>query len=359
MLAISAGLLFICVTVVVGFLLVETIPQNYKPEVVTPWSFIRWLVVLIAVLSFVPVWNIISVFSADLGFWVTFESVMFTFREGTAYWLTLGICVSLFISLFGSKTMKGPKAILIWFLLILLVYVQGMGSHASTLISWGSWAQTIHLASIYAWVGPVFVVAWFAKTDEHWKEFLRWFTPVSILCVIALSASGWALMGVIVPEYRNAWMLPYGQALLLKHLIYVPVLLTAFCNGILSKQIGNKGHFNPRPWLRAEGILLLLIFLMSGTLSVSTPPHDVSLTLNEAHASALFQWFLNEPLDKNLDVIMEMGPVQYMMAAVAAAGLAGVLVTFLRRKHALYGTGFALLAVVCGYFAVMSSVRLG
>lgn len=359
MIAVSAAALFVCVTLLLGFVMLETVPSRQKPVVSIPLSALKWLVVTIAVLSYVPVWNIISIFSEDLGLWMTFKSVMFTFQEGTAYWFTLALCVSLVVFLKGVQTLQGNRRVTVWILLFLLIYVQGWGSHASSLTTWGGLVQSVHLASIYAWVGPLLVVSWFSKGLKHWDPFLRWFTPMSIGCVILLIASGFLLMGPIVPEYKNAWMLPYGQALLIKHLLFVPVLIFAVCNGILYKMNMKSSAIYPVPWLRAESVLLLLIFVMSGTLSTSTPPHDVSLTLNEAVVSPLFLVFLDETFDKGLNVLMEWGTTQYIFAGASILFLVGVFFSYFRRKKVVWGLSLALLAVLSGYFAVMTSVRLG
>jgi len=111
------------------------------------------------------VWNIIAVFSEDLGFWMTFNSVMFSFQEGMAYWVTLGICLGLFIALYGARSLSGVRGGLVTFLLALLVLVQGWGSHVASFASWGSLAQSLHLAAIYIWVGPVLIISWFTKSQ--------------------------------------------------------------------------------------------------------------------------------------------------------------------------------------------------
>ena len=62
-------------------------------------------------------------------------------------------------------------------------------------------------------------------------------------------------------DYANAWMLPYGQALLIKHLLIIPLLAYAFINSILiRKKIKNNDSFNPRPWTKAESLIVFLIF---------------------------------------------------------------------------------------------------
>lgn len=41
-------------------------------------------------------------------------------------------------------------------------------------------------------------------------------------------------------DYVSSWMLPYGQALLVKHIIFIPLLVFAGINGLLiRKQINS------------------------------------------------------------------------------------------------------------------------
>ena len=37
-------------------------------------------------------------------------------------------------------------------------------------------------------------------------------------------------------DYANSWMLPYGQALLIKHLLIIPLLAYAFINSVLIRK---------------------------------------------------------------------------------------------------------------------------
>ena len=44
-------------------------------------------------------------------------------------------------------------------------------------------------------------------------------------------------------DYPNSWMLPYGQALLIKHLLIIPLLVYAVINSILMKKKLDKGYY--------------------------------------------------------------------------------------------------------------------
>ncbi|MBI0581346.1 hypothetical protein IEC97_28975 [Neobacillus cucumis] len=52
------------------------------------------------------------------------------------------------------------------------------------------------------------------------SKLLRWFTPLAALSLIIIILSGIYLMIFVVEpkDYVKAWVLPYGQMLLLKHI---------------------------------------------------------------------------------------------------------------------------------------------
>lgn len=356
MVAVSNSVLFFCTTVLIGIIILSGVAEKWKPATATPMWLIRSLVIAIAVLSYVPVWQIIALFSEDLGFGLTFNSVMFSFKEGIAYWLTLAVCLFLLALLSGRNPLEAHRKKLIWIGAFALVVVQGWGSHAASLTDWGAFAQTIHLLAVYVWVGPLFVTSWFLVKGEISDAFLRWFHVVSVSCVVVIAGSGIIIMSSIVPEYNNSLMLTYGQALLLKHLLFVPIIVFGLCNGIVRRKVHQQ---NIVGWLRAESILLLAVFLMSGTLSASTPPHDVSLVLNEAQPSSFFLLFLEQTFHKDLNVLLQWGPVQYLLAAFFFL-FAGVIIRlFIKRRNAYFGLLCAFLSIGSGYFAIMTSVHLG
>jgi putative copper export protein len=37
-------------------------------------------------------------------------------------------------------------------------------------------------------------------------------------------------------DYMNSWMLPYGQALLIKHLLIIPLIIYAFINSVFIRR---------------------------------------------------------------------------------------------------------------------------
>ncbi|TXK89880.1 hypothetical protein FVE24_14620 [Parageobacillus sp. SY1] len=79
------------------------------------------------------------------------------------------------------------------------------------------------------------------------------------------------LVGVDLSDYINSWVLPYGQMLLLKHISIIPLLAFALINGILLRRLSAQPNLNIRAWLKAETIIITVIFFFTSILGTSSP----------------------------------------------------------------------------------------
>lgn len=356
----AEALIYLCFSFLVGGLIVYIVPKHMLPDVLMP----KWVMILsvigIAVFSFIPILRIILFFSEDLGFWLTFKSVLLTFEEGKAYLLTLALSLILVLLLYWGDVHNDPLVSFfgaaIAFVMILAL---GWASHASSLYGWkGFFAHTAHFLAVTVWCGVLLGIGWFAKNHNHWREFLSWFTPVSILAVSTIAFSGFVMMQLIVPEYFNSWILSYGQALLVKHLLAIPVVVFALFNSYwMRKMSAARPQFNPLPWFRGESILIVLIFATTGLMAQQTPPHDVSATLNEASPSALFLFFYSGTVKKSFDVTLALNLVSIPLLIAAIIALIVMIITLMRKKQAWIPVTSGLMFVFTSYTAVMTSIQ--
>ena len=106
-----------------------------------------------------------------------------------------------------------------------------------------------------------------------------------------------------VNEYGDAWMLSYGQALLVKHLTIIPVLFFAFINGFwIKRKLKRQEQINPIPWLKFESILLFFTFVSTAVLGQQEPPHSIETTLGGSGPSAIFDYFYSGIIDPSMHV---------------------------------------------------------
>ncbi|GIP45334.1 hypothetical protein J45TS6_37930 [Paenibacillus sp. J45TS6] len=355
----SEGLLYICYAFLMGSLIVHLVPGNAKPGLRIPRQAVIWSIAGTMVLAFAPLLQIIIRFGSGIGYGKALSTVLFSFKEGKAYLLVFGLCLLLLLTFLLIKDALQNKKILYPSLLIVLCIIAtfGYASHLGAIGGFkGAVIQTVHMLSMAVWAGVLFAVAWFTAEARHWDRFLKWFTPVSIGCVVLILVSGLLTMSYTVPEYVNSWILPYGQALLMKHLLFVPIIICGFCNGFLirSKMKQNQG-FAVIPWLKAETILILFVLLFTALMSQEAPAHTVAETLQYNDASAIFMMLHPEasvPLNWGITI-----PAA-ALAGVALLILAGMIISFTNKKASpamLLILGFVF--VLTAYGSLMLSVQ--
>lgn len=355
----SEGLLYICYAFLLGSFIVHLVPGNARPQLHIPRQAVIFSIAGTMVLAFAPLLQIIMRFGPGIGYGKAISTVLFSFKEGKAYLLVFGLCLLLLLTFLLVKDALQNKKILYSSLLIVLCIIAtfGYASHVGSIGGFkGAVIQSVHMLSMAVWTGVLIAVAWYTAEARHWDRFLKWFTPVSIVCVVLILVSGLLTMTYTVPEYVNSWILPYGQALLMKHLLFVPIIVFGFCNGFLirSKMKQNQG-FAVIPWLKAETILILFVFLFTALMSQEAPPHSVAETLQYNDPSAVFMMLHPEasvPLEWGVTITAA------ALAGIALLILAGMIYSFVKRKGSpaiLLLLGFIF--VITAYGSLMLGVQ--
>lgn len=357
---VSETLLYFFFAILMGYFILQTRPVQQRPDLSIPPVLLYLAIILIPVLSFFPILRIVLLLSEQLGFSSTLESVLRTFEIGQAWLLTALLTLLLLMFTFIGVKQNRTKLFYISIICVIcLVLAVGWSSHASSLSFWkGFVGHTLHFLAVIIWAGILLNVTFFAKDAANWSAFLKWFTPLAVGCVIILSISGFIIMDTIVPyeQYADIWLVSYGQTLLFKHLFFIPVLLFAVMNGILAKKAARE-EFKPLPWLRAEGLLLLLIFALTGLLGQQSPPHDLETALRMEGASPIFDALYSGTIP--MDMTVELGgnalSLTFGMMSIIFACL--MIVFFLKKSSAAAAFLFSLLLVAACYMSLMYSVQ--
>jgi len=350
--------LYLCFAIVSGHVLFSLVPGDYRPVAQLSPKLVAAAAAGIGIFSFFPILRIVSFFAEDIGWRLTFQRVMFDFTEGKAYLFTLMLSLLLAALILWNGRLEGTGGVkVILLLLSLLMVAQGWSSHvASWYSTWGILAQTLHIMAVSLWVGPLLAASWHNDRTEHWDRFLSWFHPLAILCMTVIAASGFVLTIGVAPEYVNAWKLSYGQALLVKHLLIIPLVLFAIMNGFwMKRKLRADKAFNPQPWARAESVILLLIFSVTGFMNQQPAPHDVADTLNESPASPLYLWFTGGLLDKEKDLALSFGGLSVFACAAAIIAMVTAVLCAKRRK-AVQTLLWAVASAILLYYGLMSAV---
>jgi putative copper export protein len=356
---VSQALIYLCFAILLGSFIFALVPQEFKPTISVPKGVLMTAAAGIAILSFIPVLQLILYLSPVTGFILTTKSILFTFEVGKAWVFTFIIAniLFIFVILFDYRKNKSYAYIgtTIVFILILAI---GWASHASSIDKVvGFFSHTAHFTAVSVWIGILFAVSWFAKDSLNWANFLKWFSPLAMFCFASTIISGLTLMTFVVDfkDYSNSWMLPYGQFLLMKHLLIMPVLLYAIINGILIKQkLATNGSFNPIPWTRMESVIILLIFSATAALRQQSPPHETVVTTEEI--STLFTMFYQGQFQPGMTVNLLKNATSIAFLGLAILFIALMIISFIKKAPAIASLVMGILSVVCGYFSLMLSI---
>ncbi|WP_339207905.1 CopD family protein [Paenibacillus sp. FSL K6-3182] len=360
MIYISEGLLYICFAILTGTFLLRLVPEDRRPSVHVPHGLLLACAVAIPFLSYVPIHKLAIVFAKDfdMSYGAILKSILLDVNTGKAWvWTTIGSAGLAF--LLGLKAFRGDKhmpkvALFVTFLLIVWL---GYAGHASSLYGFkGLITHSAHFLAVSVWIGILFVISWFSKDDANWNAFLRWFSPVAIVSVVVTLLAGITLMSFTTPEYVNSWMLPYGQMLLIKHLLILPLLLFAFSNGFGYKKIAKTNpNFNPRRWLKAESFIALLVLAATGVLGQQAPPHKVKETLQSESPSPFFTSIYKGNFSPDISLKFTLNMECLLMLAAAALMAVGLLWMY-RVNKLMPAFVMGILSVVFGYFGLMFAI---
>ncbi|HZG70655.1 MAG TPA: CopD family protein, partial [Chondromyces sp.] len=277
------------------------IPSNKKPSLYIHKRWLQLSVLGITLFSFMPVGYLAFTLHQNTGLFLSIQDLFFSIEIGKAWIATFVISIFffLFISFFPVLENKRYSIISILFILF-LIFTIGWASHPASTTDWtGFLYHSVHFMAVSVWTGVLFIVSWFSKNQENWLAFLKWFTPVAVVCFGLTALSGFMMMTIIVDpaDYVNSWMLDYGQGLLIKHILILPLLFFAFINGFwIKRQLRRGTDYHPIPWVKAESVLLLLIFSATAVLGQQEPPRNIESMVGSSNVSSLFYYIYGETI---------------------------------------------------------------
>lgn len=357
----SEALLYLCFSILLGHFIINLVPENYRPEIKISKGILLGAVLGIALFSFVPVLRIILYLSkGGLELGLTLQSVLTNFEVGKSWIKTGVLSIILFIFLLPIKMERKPLLSITGLILTLaLIAALGMSSHASALSKWpGFFTHSIHFLAVSTWIGILFIVGWFSKNHENWLRFLKWYTPLAVTCFLITVISGIALMTFVmnVKDYANTWPLSYGQALLIKHLAIIPLLVFAFINSILvRKKLAADTTFNPLPWVKLESVIVLFIFAVTGALGQQSPPHDILRTIKTEGVSKLYGFFHSGEFSFPLNLTVGVGSIGLLLAALIF--LLFIIFIFVKKASKGMSLFMSVLFIFTAYVALMFSIQ--
>ncbi len=356
---ISQALLYLCVSILIGYFILLIVPRTIQPKIQVRLNIVVMVIVGITIFSFMPILQNILFLSTRIGFFEAVRTVLYSFETGKSWLLTFIVCTVtfLFVLLFENKNRLHGFFGLVFS--IVLILTLGWSSHASSIDRfWGFISDSLHLLSVSIWVGILFLVSWFSINYSNWIKFLKWYTPVAIICLLLTTFSGILLMSFMVnwEVYTSSWLIPYGQALLWKHILIIPLLVYALINGIFIKsRLKRDASFNPRPWTKVESIIILLIFSATAALSEQSPPNKTAI--NEANVSSLFSTVYQGQIYPDMTVGLSLNMTSLCLLVLAILFLALSIFTFIRKAPAIFSFVMSICFAISTYLTLMYSVQ--
>lgn len=335
-----------------GYFILQLIPAASKPTIVFPQWLLLLCVIGIPVMSYIPLHLIVMQYADafQLGYMPMIRSILFDLPVGEAWLWTLlgsiGLAIMVGIPAF-SRDRHMPKVGLLLTLLLSVWF--GFASHAASLSSFrGLIVHTGHFTSVIIWLGILFIVSWFATDYSQWTKFLRWFSPLAIVCVLISLIAGLTLMTFTTEQYNNGLMLNYGQYMLIKHIAILPLLWLAFSNGYLyPRRAKEQQPLSPRGFLRAESILALIVLIITAVMGQQAPSHNVVETLRTESPSRLFSSLYQGSFSPDLELIWQFNLNSAMLWIAALLMLYVCYIAFRQRK-------IWVMVLVCLLFTVLA-----
>lgn len=345
--ALSDVLLYVSFSILAGWIVLQFIPVDKKPVISESKPLLLASIAGIALFSLAPVIELTIFLENGEGWIASFFEVLVHIRTGNGWVLTLLFCIIFFLSLFYSSS----KFMNAYYLAILMLLV-GFYSHVSTVNLWGGFlSHSIHFFVMAMWTGVLIQITCFTNKEVHWQAFKAWFTPFAMGCFIVLIGSGIVIMlfFVDIPDYGSSWLLPYGQALLLKHLTVIPLLAAAFVNGFLGKKKME------RSWLKVEVFLLLMVFGFTAYMSKLAPPHNINNTFR-SEGAAPFVEFLKGPQFLPIDSSFSFSLNGVLLIVLGLGCLALMVLGYKKALSPWLSLLFGVSFVIAAYIGLMLNI---
>lgn len=377
--SITEFLLYICFSILIASFILFSVPEDKKSPIYIPKNLLYIAAGLIPLASFLPVFQTAYLLAGEIDLWFILKNVILTFEIGKA-WMFITLISIILICVLAAKNIATNKNITLWALALTLLMLLGYtrSSHAATITEWqGFLSQSFHFLAVAVWIGILFMVSWFSKSKENWPHFLKWFTPVAITCLIVTMVAGYFTMEIdinsyddpnasVIQEYSNGLMVNYGQALLIKHLFIIALILFAIFNGILFRKKYNQDSFNPYRWTRIESVFALIVFGITAFMGQSWPPHQIYSLIKAEGASPLFNAVYDGEIvntivnaDKTgiFNVTISFGFESYLLFGLSFLFIITTILSAARKHSIIVSTFSAFLMVIAAYLGVMLGIQ--
>ncbi|WP_053362388.1 CopD family protein [Bacillus sp. FJAT-27251] len=348
LIASAEWLTYLFFSILAGHVVLSFVPEDRKPSVQLSKNVLMVSTLGLVFSTFGPVLQVVLYFYESVGVMKALYSVLTDFQVGNAWLVISWACLFMMITILlnGSKYLKA-------FWLTIMILAVGYSSHVASLTLWSGWlAHSLHFLSVVLWAGVLLHVSWFAKDEVNWKPFVNWFSPFAAACMLVILSTGFWTMTMVVDvgEYVNSWVLSYGQLLLLKHIVIIPLLLIAYSNAYVSRK---RSGF-PEKILKAESLVFFLVIGCTAFLGILSPPHEINFTVDSEGASPIAEYIAGEEISSPVQLSISTGNMlEGVSLLVIALGFLGMLFFSIRKNPSTWlSLLFSLLFIVSLHFGL-------
>ncbi len=365
-------LLYLSLSLLMGAVILYNVPPKYKASAVVSKRLVLISIAGSIVFSYGPVLSTILIFGQDIGYWTSFLSVMLSFDLGKSWITILAVGLLLYGLIYYNDVDQDPLLSKLAFLLVtVLIIAYAKASHAASLAPTAGFIYHFtHLWLITIWGGLLFTVSWGAKDTRDWLSFIKWYTPLSIVCITLILISGFLTMSIdiaspfsktlisTVSQYKNGLASNYGQALLIKHLFIIPLLLFAGMNAFYTRhQLKNGTGYQALPVARTESIFLIIIFLITAFMGQQAPPHEVTDLIKQEGFSPLFHIFYSGASINIFPLHVAWSSISFLFLGTAVMLLLITLLSVITKIARLMAFILSFAFVASAYISMMLSLN--
>jgi copper resistance protein D len=134
-------------------------------------------------------------------------------------------------------------------------------------------------------------------------------------------------------------------------------LVFAIINGILSKKAASLPSFNPRPWIKAENFIILIVFYFTSVLGMLSPPHEVEFTVRSEGASKWVEWLLGKNILTTFNTGLAINFLTVLLITISLIFLVLIVISF-RKVKPLVAVFFGISFIFAMYFGLMFSLTI-
>lgn len=352
---ISQALLYISFALITGYFVIHVVPEQFRPAIHMPDKWMISSIIAVLILSFMPVLHVVLILSERFGFFSSLSTVLTSYKVGFSW--DIIFLISLELLIFFLIMRKRPTKLLHAvgvIQVILLMAAVAWASHAVTMAPvLGFVSDFMHIVAVSLWVGLVLMVGWFSTNYTNWEAFLKWFSPVAIAAFAVTAISGLLLTDTLVPHYTTGISTNFGQGLLIKHLLLIPLVIYILANGVLIKLKVSNPKYDPRRWVKLEGVLLVAILVMTAIFSHFQPP---TFLLSEETVSKLFLAVYNGAIESGMYAFMELDWWGLLFIVLGVVFIALIIVCFFFNAPIWLPMLLGVAVTTCFYFFMMSTV---